>query len=219
MRMRRMYVRGTGVLPEAVEEDPSLFDWDKLGQAVSGLFSCAPGVSTMTGPLDTQPKERKVAVRQKKRPLGELHQPDMLNEEEMESLEKQETDKNMEEMWKLLHKERPVQLLHLIMNHGSFAQTVENLFTLSFLVKDQRVRLVKDPKGLAVVRAKQAEPADFESGRAENMQFIIQMDMSLWNELKQEVEPSQCLMQNREAKGHRSATVGVAAKAKAARAH
>lgn len=120
--------------------------------------------------------------------------------EELESLadqEKQETDRNMEEMWRVLaaHGDkwvlgrqargarlrrrrahasrgapvaaaagagcprlaccvavvhvrqavldhRRVPLLDLVMNCRSFAQTTENLFTLSFLVRDNRVALL-----------------------------------------------------------------------------
>mmetsp|Transcript_4317 Transcript_4317/g.12162 ORF Transcript_4317/g.12162 Transcript_4317/m.12162 type:complete len:316 (+) Transcript_4317:236-1183(+) len=196
-KLRGKHVRG-GFPPDCVEEDPSAFQWGKLGEGVSKYFSCVPGVSTMYGPLDTQPKERKAAQRTKKRPLGELVNPDDLDQEAMEGLEKQETDRNMEEIWKLLHKERPTPVLHIIMNHSSFAQTVENLFSLSFLVKDQRASLVKTPQGLGAVKRKAAEQSDFDSGRAENMQFIMALDMAVWRALREHVAPGQCLMKPRD---------------------
>ncbi len=57
----------------------------------------------MLGPLDAQPKERKVSVRQKRGPLGELTRPDELDG--IEELEKQETDRNMEIMWGIISRD------------------------------------------------------------------------------------------------------------------
>lgn len=46
----------------------------------------------------------------------------------------QETDRIMEEMYSVLEKHQTVGWLELVMNHKDFSQTVENIFTLSFLV-------------------------------------------------------------------------------------
>lgn len=46
----------------------------------------------------------------------------------------QETDRNMEEMWRALQDGGRCPVAELVCNHRSFAQTVENMFTLSFLV-------------------------------------------------------------------------------------
>ncbi len=52
--------------------------------------------------------------------------------------DKQETDRNYENMWRALRSTvgigQSVPLIQLVCNHSSFAQTVENIFTLSFLV-------------------------------------------------------------------------------------
>jgi Nse4 C-terminal len=55
--------------------------------------------------------------------------------QDLDETEKQETDKNLDEMWGILLKEGRVPLLELVLNHASFAQTVENLFSCSFLVR------------------------------------------------------------------------------------
>ncbi len=50
-----------------------------------------------------------------------------------------ETVENAKEMWDALGRRCPAPMLELVMNHGSFAQTIENLFALSFLVRPHRL--------------------------------------------------------------------------------
>jgi hypothetical protein len=58
-----------------------------------------------------------------------------------EAGDKQETDRNYENMWRQLKTVvgygQTVPFINLVCNHKSFAQTVENIFTLSFLVRTQ----------------------------------------------------------------------------------
>jgi hypothetical protein len=59
--------------------------------------------------------------------------------------DKQETDRNYENMWRQLRDMvgygQQVPFINLVCNHTSFAQTVENIFTLSFLVSTHRAGL------------------------------------------------------------------------------
>lgn len=55
--------------------------------------------------------------------------------------ERNDTDENLAVMFRLLIRHKSVKLEHLILNWRSFAQTVENIFALSFLVKDGRAEI------------------------------------------------------------------------------
>ncbi|KAL0808485.1 hypothetical protein ABMA28_012934 [Loxostege sticticalis] len=81
--------------------------------------------------------------------------------------------------------EKPLSYFHLVLDPDSFSRTVENVYHLSFLVRDGMLALEKDEEwGLPFVTpvpTAQQEHRDI----AEENQFIVSIDMQRWQELIQ----------------------------------
>ncbi|PPD78733.1 hypothetical protein GOBAR_DD24336 [Gossypium barbadense] len=91
--------------------------------------------------------------------------------------EKTDTDRNMAVMFEILRRKRQVKLESLILNRSSFAQAFENLFALSFLVKDGRAEIVVHGSGSHIVSPKNAPAASsIASGEAAYSHFVFRFD-------------------------------------------
>ncbi|CAN1841580.1 Non-structural maintenance of chromosomes element 4 homolog A [Linum perenne] len=140
-RLRNAFGETTTGLDDQ-ENAPISIDWKELGHFVSPIFMKFSGFSTMLGPMDTEIKQRKAVTHRARTRLGQSTRPEEVNNAGAE--ERTDTDKNMATMFGVLRSKKRARLESLILNRRSFAQTVENLFALSFLVKDGRVEIVVD---------------------------------------------------------------------------
>lgn len=172
-------------------------DWHKLGISVSPIFLTGHGSSTMLGPMENQLKQRKTIVSRKRNPRSTTTaRPQQLQDTEGE--EKTDTDKNMSTMFNILRENKKVQLEHLILNRFSFAQTVENLFALSFLVKDGRAEISMDDKRSHYVSPKNAPAANsIMSKEVSYTHFVFRYDYKDWKIMKDIVPDGKELMPHR----------------------
>lgn len=79
-----------------------------------------------------------------------------------------------------------IDLMRFVVNPKSFAQTVENIFYVSFLIRDGRVEIDLDDFGLpALAPLLRDAAADSGTGRhgASKHQAILSMDMATWSEI------------------------------------
>ncbi|CAI5990835.1 unnamed protein product [Closterium sp. NIES-64] len=181
-------VEGVG---EEGEEEGEM-DWARMGREF-GLELVRPAwtIGTMLGPMEAEaPKRRAQAVRRKRDVVGASVVPVQLNKQQGKEGDGAEggsgsketaTEGTVKEMYRRLKRapRHRVQLPQLLLSRTSFAHTVENMFALSFLVKEGRVGLTPDPTfGAAVDLRPPTEPA---SGSAQPKgQFIMRLDINDW---------------------------------------
>ncbi|KAL8142903.1 hypothetical protein V2J09_015935 [Rumex salicifolius] len=172
--------------------------WKELGLAVSHVLKRAPGCCTMLGPMDVEfkQKQRRTGVRMKRDRSAEKERPEELSNKKEEMTD---TDKNMATMFNVLKKNRKVQLENLILNRNYFAQTVENLFALSFLVKDGRAEITVDEDGNHFVVPKNAPAANaVASGQVSYCHFVFRFDFRDWKLMLDSVKEGEELMPHRQ---------------------
>ncbi|XP_044509007.1 non-structural maintenance of chromosomes element 4 homolog A-like isoform X3 [Mangifera indica] len=170
--------------------------WADVGVAVASAFGNSCGCSTMVGPMNIEPRERKAAVRRKRVNLTENSQPEELGDAFTE--EQVGTDNNMLTMFNILKKNRRVRLENLILNRSSFSQTVENLFALSFLVKDGRAEIKLDENNHHLVSPRNAPSANaVASSEVTYSHFIFRFDFKDWKLMTNSVGNGEELMPHR----------------------
>ncbi|KHN27131.1 Non-structural maintenance of chromosomes element 4 like A [Glycine soja] len=172
-------------------------DWHQLGLAASPIFLSFHGSSTMLGPMDNQFKQRKTGVPRNRNPR-QIATTRPLQVDEAVTEEKTDTDKNMATMFHILRRTKRVPLENLILNRESFAQTVENLFALSFLVKDGRAEISLDENRLHYVSPKNAPAANLVSSKEVSYtHFVFRYDYQDWKLMKDVVPDGKELMPRR----------------------
>ncbi|KAJ7971451.1 Non-structural maintenance of chromosomes element 4 [Quillaja saponaria] len=178
------------------EDSGNSIAWKDVGVAVSHHFRGGPGCCTMIGPMDIERKNRKAVIRRKHMRPSDTARPAELGHGSRE--EGTDTDNNMLTMFNILRKNRVVRLEHLVLNRNSFAQTVENLFALSFLVKDGRAEIKLDETGCHLVSPRNAPAANAVLYReVAYSHFIFRFDFKDWKLMTCSVRVGDELMPSR----------------------
>ncbi|KAM1109431.1 hypothetical protein COP2_009136 [Malus domestica] len=174
----------------------SSVSWKDIGRAVSHVYPKPPQCCTMIGPMSLEVKQRKSYVRAKRMKPTENDTPEELDDAVEE--EQQETVKNVSAMFNILRKKRRVRFENLVLNGNSFAQTVENIFALSFLVKDGRAELKLNEEGHHLVLPRNAPSAEkIASGEVTYGHFVFRFDFQDWKFMREIVGDGEQLMPHR----------------------
>ncbi|KAK2651308.1 hypothetical protein Ddye_018797 [Dipteronia dyeriana] len=182
--------------------DKTSIAWKDIGVLVAHAFGSTCGCSTMIGAMNTEIKQRKAVVCRKRVRPTENACPEELDDTVKK--ERTDTDKNMSTMFNIMKKNRRVRLENLVFNRNSFSQTVENLFALSFLVKDGRAEIKVDKKGCQLVckilSPRNAPVANaVASGEVAYNHFVFRLDFKDWKLMASSVGVGEELMPHRNA--------------------
>ncbi|KAJ7821660.1 Nse4 C-terminal-domain-containing protein [Mycena leptocephala] len=167
-----------------VEEDDAPLDWGKVGRRAMAKSRRVPAMGFMTGPLSIEQKQR---APNKKRAKFEKNKkdetrPQEIREEDIARSEN-ETTKNVAIVATVLEQVEKINLFKLVINPESFAQSVENIFYLSFLIRDAKVAFEISEDDEPLVFACQ-EPTDEDREAAGGIllkqQLIFEFDMATW---------------------------------------
>jgi len=158
-------------------------DWEKLGWEYLGKSRRVPGMDFMLGPLSIEQKKRTTQKRAKADKFdAPLTKPKEMTEEEMKPGDLMGGDVQLVAQMNVLLEDQghPVNVFRFCINPESFSQSVENLFYLSFLIRDCKAALDVDEEGDLLVYPCEA-PEPEEGGEAlVKRQGVWQLDEETW---------------------------------------
>ncbi|KAK7055600.1 Non-structural maintenance of chromosomes element 4 [Favolaschia claudopus] len=164
-----------------IEESDLPLDWRKIGHRVLAKSRRVPAAAFMLGPISIEQKKRapnKRRARLEKDPNDE-RRPQEIREVDIARAEN-ETTKNVQAMLMKLDEVERINMFYLVINPQSFAQSVENVFYLSFLIREAKVAFEVEDSGEPVVFATEPPSDDEREKGVRSRQLIFDFDMATW---------------------------------------
>ncbi|NXK63957.1 NSE4A protein, partial [Sylvietta virens] len=162
--------------------------WKKVGEEALKYIKRAPTFHYMLGSFKSEPPVPKQRIeRQKKANRGKAERAMPAQLKKMEESYQEATEKEVERVLGILqtHFENdpntPISFFDFVIDPNSFARTVENMFHVSFLIRDGLARIKLDEDELPVI-----EPTKPSAGGEEEIrtgarnQVIIKLDQQEW---------------------------------------
>ncbi|KAI9319726.1 Nse4 C-terminal-domain-containing protein [Dichotomocladium elegans] len=157
-------------------------DWTKIGFRAFQHSQRVKSTDFLLGPLAVEKKHRKAGPRARIiKNKEDLVQPTQLHKDDLQQQEN-ETSGNVNTIYKILHERGPCNYLEFITNPDSFSQTVENMFYVSFLIRNA-VAEIDDSSGHPMLYTRTPPTQDELAGNVTKSQLIMNIDVELWKEI------------------------------------
>ncbi|KAI0808035.1 Nse4 C-terminal-domain-containing protein [Fomes fomentarius] len=171
------------------EEDESEYDaagapldWERIARRALSKSRRVPAMDFMLGPLSIEQKKRTAAKRAKlEKNKEDMKKPQEITEDDITRSEN-ETTKNVATLERLLSNiEGTVNIFKFIINPDDFGQSVENLFYLSFLIRDGKCAFQtdEDTGEPTIMLCEQPTHQDYDEGLVKH-QLVMEFDMNTW---------------------------------------
>ncbi|XP_006025197.3 non-structural maintenance of chromosomes element 4 homolog A [Alligator sinensis] len=176
--------------------------WHKLGAEAETYFRRAPSFHFMLGSFSADPPvPRQRIERQKRKPGIEERRAMPAQLKRMEESHQEATEKEVERILGLLQThfnndpEIPISFFDFVIDPDSFARTVENIFHVSFIIRDGFARIKLDQDKLPII-----EPSNDNEGRENDQnaqvrnQAIISLSHQEWKDIVETFEITESMI-------------------------
>ncbi|XP_005154650.4 non-structural maintenance of chromosomes element 4 homolog A [Melopsittacus undulatus] len=170
--------------------------WYKLGEETEKYFKRAPSFHYMLGSFKSDPPVPRQRIERQKKSTGTEEKRAMPAQlKKMEESHQEATEKEVERILGLLqtHFENdpstPISFFDLVIDPNSFARTVENIFHVSFIIRDGFARIKLDEDKLPVIEPSEdnEEREDGHSAGTRN-QVVLSLNYKDWKEIVETFE-------------------------------
>ncbi|EGO00038.1 hypothetical protein SERLA73DRAFT_122130 [Serpula lacrymans var. lacrymans S7.3] len=176
----RQQLRGNDDDFELDDDAATPLAWDKIGRKALAKSRRVPVLDFMLGPLSIEQKKRVFGKRSKlEKNKEEERKPQELREEDIARSEN-ETTKNVATIEKILAEQGAINIFRFIVNPNDFAQSVENMFYLSFLIRDGRCSFEITEEGDPIIYSCEPPSDDDYANGLKKQQIVTEFDMATW---------------------------------------
>ncbi|XP_034753428.1 non-structural maintenance of chromosomes element 4 homolog A isoform X2 [Etheostoma cragini] len=163
--------------------------WHRVARRAEGCFRTAPSFHYMMGSFHAEPPPPKQRIeRQRKAPSKEAKRIMPTQLKKMEDSHQEATEKEVERILGYLKSyyqddpTSPISYYEFVIDPKSFSRTVENIFHMSFLIRDGLARMYLDNDKLPCIAPVEEGEVD-AGGSYSRKQCIVSISPKIWKEL------------------------------------